>query len=159
MEMSEKQFEQLVKQYKSSIYTVCYMFTKDTDDANDLFQEVLVNLWRGINKFRNECEMGTWVYRVSLNTCISNDRKRRHIDFLPMTSEASLRAESDEDTRQIQLLHNRIHRLQPLDRALVLLWLEDLSYEEIASIVGITVKNVSVRLYRIRQELKKMSNK
>lgn len=159
METSEKQFEQLVKQYKSSIYTVCYMFAKDTDDAKDLFQEVLVNLWRGINKFRNECEMGTWVYRVSLNTCISNDRKRRHIDVVPMPSEPTLHADNDEDTRQIQLLHNRIHLLRPLDRALVLLWLEDLSYEEIASIVGMTVKNVSVKLYRIRQELKRMSNK
>lgn len=74
MEISEKQFEQLVKQYKSSIYTVCYMFAKDTDEANDLFQEVLVNLWRGINNFRKESEMGTWVYRVSLNICTSSWR-------------------------------------------------------------------------------------
>lgn len=159
MKISERQFEQLVKQYKSRIYTVCYMFAKDSDDAKDLFQEVLLNLWRGIEKFRQESDMGTWVYRVSLNTCISNDRKRRHIDFVPMANEPSLCDNGDEDTRQIKLLHDRIHLLRPLDRALVLLWLEDLSYEEIGSIVGITAKNVSVKLFRIRQELKKMSNK
>ena len=64
----------------------------------------------------------------------------------------------DSDSREMQKLHNRIHRLQPLDRAIVMLWLENMSYEEIAAIVGISAKNVSVKLYRIKEQLKNMSN-
>ena len=70
----------------------------------------------------------------------------------------NLYTDEDSDSRQMQMLHKRIHRLQPFDRAIVLLWLENMSYEEIASIVGISVKNVSVRLYRIKEQLKNMSN-
>ena len=66
--------------------------------------------------------------------------------------------DKDDDTRQVKMLYDRIHRLKPFDRAIVLLWLENMSYEEIAAIVGITVKNVSVRLYRIKEQLKQMSN-
>ena len=72
--------------------------------------------------------------------------------------EINLFEDKDEDTRQVQMLYKRIHRLKPFDRAIVLLWLEGMPYEEIAAIVGITVKNVSVRLYRIKEELKQMSN-
>ena len=72
--------------------------------------------------------------------------------------EINLFEDKDNDTKQIKMLYDRIHRLKPFDRAIVLLWLENMSYEEIAAVVGITVKNVSVRLYRIKEELKQMSN-
>ena len=77
---------------------------------------------------------------------------------LPLTMDINLFEDKDEDSRQIRQLYDRIHRLKPFDRAIVLLWLENMSYEEIGAIVGISTKNVSVRLYRIKEELKKMSN-
>ena len=141
----EKQFAQTVAEHKSTIYTVCYMFSQDADEVNDLFQEVLVNLWKGI-------------YRVALNTCISLDRKKRRAAEVRLTMDINLFEDRDEDTRQVDMLHKRISKLQPFDRAIVLLWLENLSYEEIGQIVGITAKNVSVRLFRIREQLKNMSN-
>ena len=154
----ETEFAQIVKENKSTIYTVCYMFSKDPEEVNDLFQETLINMWRGFASFKGRSSMSTWVWRVTLNTCISSDRKKKLHRTEPLTMELNMFDGHDKDNRQIQMLHQRISRLQPFDRAIVLLWLENMSYEEIASIVGISVKNVSVRLFRIKEELKKMSN-
>ena len=162
----ERQFAQTVAEHKSTIYTVCYMFSQDADEVNDLFQEVLVNLWKGFGSFEHRSDIKTWIYRVALNTCISIDRKtkvrtirqKRRSAEVCLTMDINLFEDRDEDTRQVDMLHRRISRLQPFDRAIVLLWLEDLSYEEIGQIVGITAKNVSVRLYRIREQLIQMTN-
>ena len=154
----ESKFAQTVAEQKSTIYTVCYMFSQDADEVNDLFQEVLVNLWKGFEGFEHRSDVRTWVYRVALNTCISLDRKRRRSKSVKLTMDINLFEDRDDDTRQVDILHKRISRLQPFDRAIVLLWLENLSYEEIGQIVGITAKNVSVRLFRIKEQLKKMSN-
>ena len=154
----EEQFAQTVKEHKSTIYTVCYMFSKDADEVNDLFQEVLVNLWKGFKDFEHRSDIRTWIYRVALNTCISQERKRRRTSEVRLTMDINLFEDRDKDTHQVDMLHKRISKLQPFDRAIVLLWLENLSYEEIGQIVGITAKNVSVRLYRIKEQLKQMSN-
>ncbi len=158
MNALERQFAQTVAEHKSTIYTVCYMFSKDADEVDDLFQEVLVNLWRGFGQFEHRSDIKTWIYRVALNTCISLDRKKRRVPTVRLTMDINFFEDHDEDTRQVDMLHKRISRLQPFDRAIVLLWLENLSYEEIGKIVGITAKNVSVRLFRIREQLKNMSN-
>ena len=158
MNITEREFTQLVQEQKSTIYTVCYMFARDKDEAADLFQDVLINLWKGIGMFRNDSEISTWVYRVSLNTCISADRKKRKMPTTRLDMNIDLFDDDDTDSRQIQVLRQRIQRLQPLDRAIVLLWLESLSYQEIADIVGLTPKNISVRLTRIRQQLKQMKD-
>ena len=154
----EKQFAQTVAEHKSTIYTVCYMFSKDVDEVNDLFQEVLVNLWKGFEGFQHRSDIKSWIYRVSLNTCISLERKKRRSPVERLNMDINLFEDKDEDTRQVDRLHQRISQLQPFDRAIVLLWLENLSYEEIGLIVGISAKNVSVRLYRIKEQLKNMSN-
>ena len=158
MNITEREFTQLVHEQKSTIYTVCYMFARDKDEAADLFQDVLINLWKGIGKFRNDSEISTWVYRVSLNTCISADRKKRKMPTTRLDMNIDLFDDDDTDSRQIQVLRQRIQRLQPLYRAIVLLWLESLSYQEIADIVGLTPKNISVRLTRIRLQLKQMKD-
>lgn len=135
------------------------MFSNNPEEVADLFQEILINLWKGFPQFRGESNVRTWIYRVSLNTCISSERKKkRKIDTLPLTMNIDLFADSDEDTKQVQMLRDRINKLGPFDRAIVLLWLENLSYDEIGAIVGISAKNVSVRLVRIKEQLKKMSN-
>ena len=160
----ERQFAQTVAEHKSTIYTVCYMFSQDADEVNDLFQEVLVNLWKGFESFEHRSDIKTWIYRVALNTCISIDRKKKKVSTIlqrrqataRLTMDINLFEDRDEDTRQVDMLHKRISKLQPFDRAIVLLWLENLSYEEIGQIVGITAKNVSVRLFRIREQLKRM---
>lgn len=154
----EQQFAQTVTEHKSTIYTVCYMFSKNADEVDDLFQEVLVNLWKGFRGFGHRSDVRTWIYRVALNTCISLDRKKKRAAEVRLTMDINLFEDRDEDTRQVDMLHRRISKLQPFDRAIVLLWLENISYDEIGQIVGITAKNVSVRLFRIKEQLKQMSN-
>jgi RNA polymerase sigma-70 factor (ECF subfamily) len=158
MDTLELDFAQVVREHKGTIYTVCYMFSKDEDEVADLFQDILINLWKGFSKFRGESNIRTWIYRVSLNTCISSYRKKkRKGETVPLDMNINLFDDSQEDTKQIRMLQGRISRLGPFDRAIVLLWLENLSYDEIGAIVGITAKNVSVRLFRIKEQLRNMS--
>lgn len=157
MNITEQEFSQLVRQNKSTIYTVCYMFSKDQDEVADLFQEVLIKLWGGIASFESKSDVKTWIYRVALNTCISIDRKKKRLAKAELSMDVNFFTDKDSASEQVNILHRRISQLQPLDRAIVLLWLEDISYEEIGAIVGISAKNVSVRLFRIRQQLKNMS--
>ncbi len=159
METLDTTFAQMIREHKSTIYTVCFMFSKDSDEVSDLFQEVLINLWKGYASFQNRSSIDTWIWKVSFNTCISYERKKQKRATLPLTMDINLFEDKDEDSRQIRQLYDRIHRFKPFDRAIVLLWLENMSYEEIGAIVGISTKNVSVRLYRIKEELKKMSNR
>ncbi len=157
MKELEQEFTKVVREQKDTIYMVCYMFSKDKAEVEDLYQEVLINLWKSFPKFEGRSSVRTWVWRIALNTCISIDRKkRRRKDSLPLKMDIDLYNDSDNDTRQIQLLHERINRLGVFDRAIILLWLENMSYEEIGAIVGISEKNVSVRLVRIREQLKNM---
>lgn len=158
MKTLETAFTQMIKEHKSTIYTVCFMFSKDSDEVNDLFQEVLINLWQGFASFEGKSKIGTWIWRVSFNTCISQERKKKRTATIPLTMGIDLFNDKDDDTKQVKMLYDRIHRLKPFDRAIILLWLEGMPYDEIAAIVGITSKNVSVRLYRIKEELKQMSN-
>lgn len=153
---SEQEFARLVREHKSTIYTVCYMFSKDNEEVNDLFQEILVNLWRGFSTFEGRSDIRTWFYRVSLNTCISIDRKKKRSKSVPLPMNINLYEDNDADTKQVKMLYDRINKLGPFDRAIVLLWLEGLPYDEIAAIVGISTKNVSVKLVRIRERLKNM---
>lgn len=158
MDYKQKRFEQMVNQNKGTIYTVCYMFSKDNDEVADLFQETLINLWKGMPEKDEISNIKGWIYRVSLNTCISLNRKKKSRPTVPLTMDIDLFESKGEKEQQVEMLHKRITRLQPFDRAIVLLWLEDISYEEIGLILGITAKNVSVRLTRIREKLKQMSN-
>lgn len=157
MEPNEREFAEIVRQHKSSIYTVCYMFSKDEDEVADLFQEILINLWNGLGKFRGDCSMNSWVYKVALNTCLSAERKKKKLGKkVELSMDINLYEDNDADTKQIRQLYNRINRLGVVDRAIVLLWLDNMSYDEIGEIVGISTKNVSVKLVRIREQLKSM---
>ena len=156
MDKLEKEFTAMVREHKDTIYMVCYMFSKDNAEVEELYQEILINLWRSLPSFEGRSSVRTWIWRISLNTCVSIDRKKRRREKLPLDMDIDLYNDSDRDTKQIKLLHERINRLGPFDRAIILLWLENISYEEIGAIVGISEKNVSVRLYRIKEQLKTM---
>lgn len=147
------EFEQLITEHKSTIYSVCYMFVDTKEETDDLFQEVLINLWKGFEKFRGNSQLRTWVYRVSMNTCISYKRKKS-IKTVPLDIAPNILDDTQSESRQTQQLHKRIRQLEPVDRAIVLLWLENLSYDEISAIVGTTSRAVATRLVRIKEKLK-----
>lgn len=157
---SEKEFTQLINEYKSTIYSVCMMFAERKEETDDLVQEALIHLWQGFIGSENVCK--SWVWRVTMNSCISIDRKKKkRSDECPMTADIERVMQSTDASNRnanVQMLYDRIHQLNPFDRAIVLLWLEGMPYDEIAEIIGITTKNVSVRLIRIKDQLKKMNN-
>ncbi|MFW5592832.1 MAG: RNA polymerase sigma factor, partial [Bacteroidales bacterium] len=121
-------------------------------------QHILVTVGLGSDMCGGVTMERRWVWRLSFNTCISAERKKKRREAIPLDIDTDLYDPTDDDGRQIKQLYDRIHRLRPVDRAIVLLWLESMTYEEIASIIGITPKNVSVRLYRIKETLKNMSD-
>ncbi|MCR4592768.1 MAG: sigma-70 family RNA polymerase sigma factor [Bacteroidaceae bacterium] len=155
MDVKEQEFSRMVREHKSTIYTVCYMFSNDEDEVSDLFQETLINLWKGFDSFRHESKLSTWIYRVAMNTCISADRKKRKQGTkVPLSMNIDLYNDEDHETKQVRQLHERIQRLDLIDRALVMMWLEGMNYDEIADVIGISVKNVGVKLVRIKEKLK-----
>ena len=157
MEQKEQEFTRLVEKHKTVVYTVCYMFSGSREEAEDLFQDVLVRLWKGYDSFRGKSDVKTWIYRVSLNTCMNGLKRKKKTKRIPLSNNVDFFGEISDRTLQVRRLYARINRLGLVDRALILLWLEGLSYEEIGAVIGISVKNVSFQLYRIKEELKKMN--
>ena len=154
-------FEEAIDQYGVLITKVCYYYSSDLEEFKDIRQEVLINLWKGWESFRKESKLSTWVYRISLNTCISyqrkenKNRKNRHIGI-----ETLLNLPADEDTRlfeRYKIMHELIGKLPFEDRAIILLWLDEKSYEEIATLIGINRNTLAVRLKRIKEKLKSMN--
>ena len=156
----EHQFELLVRQHKRTIYMVCYMFSRNKAEIDDLFQEILIRLWNGFDNYEGRSTAQTWIYRVALNTAINQDKKeRRRIETVPLTVDIDPYEADDPKTQQIRELYDRISRLDLIDRSLILLWLEGITYDEIGAIIGITPNNVGVRLARIKDKLVQMSKK
>ena len=159
MDNKEIVFTELVKEHKATIYTVCYMFSKDKEEIEDLFQEVLVKIWSGFDRFRGESNVRTWIYRIALNTCINSDNKKKRSGVrVPLSVDIDPFEDTDDSALQTQQLYKRINRLGLVDRSIVLMWLEGISYDEIGEIIGISANNVSVKLVRIREQLKKMND-
>lgn len=156
---TEKEFLALIEQNSRLIYKICYMYASDRDELNDLYQETLINLWRSHSSFRGEAKYSTWIYRIGLNTCVSYIRqKKRKPPLVSLTVDFENIAQEENELEELHQLYRLINRLSKLEKAIVLLYLEEKTYEEIGEIVGITRGNVAVKLNRIKTKLKEMSN-
>jgi RNA polymerase sigma factor, sigma-70 family len=154
----EKAFIELIQQNERLIYKVCSVYTSEALPMADLFQEVVYNLWKGYPKFKHECSISTWMYRIALNTCISGLRKEgRKPTHIPINELAEQLVEPNSFDDNIREMYRLIRCLRTLERAVVLLYLEEKSYQEIADITGLTVSNVAVKLNRIKEKLRTMS--
>ena len=156
----EKDFLDMIDAHERVIYKVCYFSAKNHDELDDLFQETVLNLWKSFPNFRGDSKVTTWIYRIALNTCINFDSQRSTQDRLltvPLTTEevGNLAADDDRDSL-FQELHESIDRLNEKERQLILLWLEDMSYQTMADILGTTTNNIGVKLNHIRHKLRKM---
>ena len=108
----EKQFEELVKQYKRTIYSVCYMFSRDNEEINDLFQEILVRLWLGFDQFEQRSSVNTWVYRIALNTAINSDKRaKRRPQTVPLSTDIDPYDPQDSSLEQVQQLYALINQI------------------------------------------------
>lgn len=155
----ENEFIAIIEDYQRVIYKVCYIYSTDNDHLNDLYQESVLNLWKSFPKFRNECKISTWIYRITLNTCTTFYRHHsRSPKFVPLTAQLEMISENADEISLIHELYNLINQLDKLEKALILLYLEERPYQEIADITGLSSTNVATKLSRIREKLKRMSN-
>jgi RNA polymerase sigma-70 factor (ECF subfamily) len=160
MKCDNKAFIEVMGKHKGIIHKVSMLYTNNREDQQDLFQDICFQICKSFNSYREEAQVSTWLYRVALNTAISQVRKNRiksatevfyeNIHYAPDLGE--------ENDGQVQKLFKAIAQLSKIDKALILLWLEDKSYDEIAEILGISKSNVSVKLVRIKRTLSKTIN-
>lgn len=146
----------MVHDHRNLIYKVCYMYAEDSDHLNDLYQEVLANLWQGIDKFRGDSKPSTWVYRAAINTCITYFRRHSRHSSASVSLDTIAHLPDDSDstrTARLKMMYNLIADLGKLDKAIILMWLDEKSYEEIAELTGLQRNAVASRLRRIKQKL------
>ncbi|MEZ5104879.1 MAG: sigma-70 family RNA polymerase sigma factor [Draconibacterium sp.] len=155
----EKEFLQIIKSNQGIIHKVCNIYCDDQEDRNDLFQEIVAQLWKSFPSFRNESKFSTWMYRVALNTAITTFKKeKRRPDQNQLTYENfQIKDENynSETEENIKHLHRAVSQLTGVEKSIILLFLEDKKYEEIAEITGITQNYVRVKMNRIKKKLKK----
>jgi RNA polymerase sigma factor (sigma-70 family) len=159
---SQEQFIAVIKEKEGLIYKVTKLYAHNREDAQDLYQEIVYQLWKSFDSFRNESKRSTWLYRVALNTALTHvykDKKRGY--RVPV--DAVLQHIMDEpDTmmqERVDVLYEQIKTLSTVEKGIILLYLEGKSYEEIAAITGFTATNVGTRLGRIKQKLQSQINK
>lgn len=158
MEPTEKNtalFLEIMRNHDALIYKVCYMYAEDEEHLRDLRQEVAANVWCGLDRFNGLSKVSTWVYRIALNTCITYFRRHgKHSAVSRLDDAAYVVADnSDERRAQLNMMYELIGRLGKIDKAIVMLWLDEHSYDEISEITGLTRSNVASRLHRIKHRL------
>lgn len=153
----ENEFTQIIKENESLIFKITTIYACNKQDREDLFQEIVIQLWKAFSKFRNESKISTWIYRVALNTAISGFRKqKKRIDLASIdwfTQNYSENSTTEQEDR-VKSLYQYIETLNALDKGIILLFLEDKSHKEISEIIGLSKTNIGTRLSRIRQKIK-----
>ena len=145
--------------FASIIIKICRAYTNTQEDFEDYYQEVCLQIWRSHDNFREQSEWSTWVYRLSLNVCLTFLKKKKNnhqhfaSDYLPAELTEDSQAFADESLNQ---LYDAIRQLSEVDRGVIMLYLEEKSYQEIADIIGTNPNNIGVRIKRIKQRLKKL---
>ena len=156
----QQRFQQLADDYKVVIAKVCSVYSSPSAPFADLYQEVMLNLWVGLDSFRGESKVSTWIYRLALNTCINwHRRNRRHSGMASLETSAEIPAPADDITEGVQMLYRLSEHLDPMEKALITLWLDEKPYDEIAAILGISKANVATRLHRVRAHLSQLAEK
>ncbi len=160
MENKEKTFSELITKNQRIIHKVCRIYTDDQEAHNDLFQEIVLQLWRSFDSFKGDSKFSTWMYRVGLNTAITYIRKKNKSAITLSLEEhhyQHLSNDYDEDRQEkLDLLYSSLKFLNDVERALVLLYLEDMNYKEISETLGITEGNARVKMNRVKNKLKEI---
>jgi RNA polymerase sigma-70 factor, ECF subfamily len=153
----ERLFVALFERSRAGIRRLCYSYLNSASEVDDLFQEIMTNVWNSLPKFRGEAELSTWVYRIAVNTALTYRRRRRPSEELPDMPDNRFSAQRDlERQEQLEALHRAIAQLSDQDRLIVSMLLEGLNYKEIADVTGITVNYVGVKISRIKQALEQL---
>ncbi|WP_289764654.1 sigma-70 family RNA polymerase sigma factor [uncultured Duncaniella sp.] len=156
--ITERDFARLVKEHSRIINKICYFYSSEKMPFDDLRQEIYVNIWQGLSQFRGESKMSTWIYRVAVNSALMAIRSSKvrpetvSIDF----SALALTTEIDDAKKEnLQMLYDLINRLEDIEKAIILLWLDEYSYDEIADTIGLKRNTVATKIHRIKDKLSK----
>lgn len=153
------EFEEIVQKYSGIITKLCYYFASNTDEFEDLRQDVLINIWKGFEKFRKESSISTWIYRVCFNTCVTYQRKKSNrISSISIESIIDIPDDDIYDINRYNEMHSLINQLNLNEKAIIMLWLDEKTYDEISEITGITRNTIAVKIKRIKEKLIKLSN-
>lgn len=161
MTTQEKDFEKLIKQHDLLVFKVCRVYAYTTADRQDLYQEIMIQLWKSFSGFKGQSKFSTWLYKIALYTAIAGLRKRKHFIFstepenLPQTA-LDIGYDTTKDEQRSEL-HKAIEHLNEIEKAIIILYLEDKSYEEMEEILGITQGNLRVKMNRIKDKLKQLT--
>ena len=160
-EQQQQIFQQWLQQHKSLIFKVVRAYAFTVMDGDDLFQEITLQVWKSIPRFRQESAVTTWLYRIALNTAIKwNKKERKHSPATSLdNAQHILQESSNQVDEKLQWLYNEIQQLDEIDRSITLLMLDNFSYKEMAAILGITESNVGVKINRIKKQLISKSKK
>jgi len=157
--MSSDFYTTQILPYAGIIIKMCRAYTNSQEDFEDYYQEVCLQIWRSNSNFKQESEWSTWVYRISLNVCLTLLKKKKNnqqhfaSDYLPPELVENSHAFEDESLNQ---LYDAIRQLSEIDRGVIMLYLEEKPYQEIAEIIGTNPNNIGVRIKRIKERLKKI---
>lgn len=156
----EKEFEEMLLNAESIIFKICLAFTdRSPENVEDLYQEIACNLWKGWKKYRNECDVKTWVYRIAYNTAIDDYRSRQHHNnpqFVPLKHDTCSNLATETEDEQMETLYELIDQLSDKDKGIILLYLECYTEKEIAKLTGKSVASVKQTIYRIKNKMRKL---
>lgn len=163
MNKKEEKFREVINDNEDRINSICRYYSSTDEDQKDMYQEVLINIWKSLDSFRGDAQLSTWVYRVAVNTAMgfANKEIRRQKIFLDKNDNLQNLMDVDESLvkhkeKLYETLENQINQLSVIDKIIITLVLESVSHKEIASVIGITEPNVRVKIYRIKNELKEV---
>jgi RNA polymerase sigma factor (sigma-70 family) len=155
--ITDDQFSALIEEHKGIIYKIANSYCRNAEDRKDVIQEIIVHLWKAHGRYDDRFKLSTWIYRIALNVAISAYRreKKRSERVSPLDEIIIEPAEeSDQPDSKIAILHRIIDRLDELNRALMILYLDDTSYRDIAGILGLTETNVATKINRLKLKIK-----
>jgi RNA polymerase sigma factor (sigma-70 family) len=153
----KSRFTKIIKENEGLIFKVATLYTNSSHDKEDLYQEIIFQLWKSFDTFKEESKLSTWMYRVAMNTAIYNLKSaKKQINTIAIDTETDRLTEASDESeeRRIRLLYESIQTLNLLERGIILLYLEGKSHQEIAEIIGITTTNVGTKVSRIKEKLK-----
>lgn len=163
----ERRFKQIIEENSQRIQSICSYYNSNAEDRKDLHQEILVNIWKSLDKFRGEAAISTWIYRIAVNTSLSfNGKAYRNMNLNLENVPQSVNLLLDEEElemkqkkeQHLEELEAQLNMLSIIDKALITLVLEGCSMREIADIIGLTEPNVKVKIHRIKEQLKQQLN-
>lgn len=163
----EERFNKIIEENESTIARICRYYAKCEEDTKDMYQEVLINIWKSLDSYRGDAAISTWIYRIAINTSLSQSgRSYKQLKFRVDFDTQNLGSLLDDDEieikelfeNQLEALQTEINQLSIIDKALITLLLEDLSSKEIANIIGLTEPNIRVKIHRIKESLRQSLN-